>query len=347
MLAFALLLVTGAAGAPVTAAEDQTMIRLHSPCHAALVEEQKAAGRLKTQYASQDDALKTLDQVNAGLDWNEHACGSLANRSQEQNDVRGQMYLVNKAFLYSLRGEAERVLGRPSASTDFALAKPLLQQCSAWSKLPRNVRDNCRTQIANNDSAQRPAKSNAADPCQVALQATRDAGEALNRRDTASYETAYRRVNDGLAANKNCTKFPQMKLVNDAYLRSYKAVADRDLNVPFARDNDIPNPADPFKVPNDELTQCGAWPASVPDNAAVNCRSLLDINQHRLAPAYAAQDALAAGPPVAAMEWPYPIAAGYTWDTPGNNRENAVFADEEDPRARRLGPGCERAGSAA
>jgi hypothetical protein len=328
VLASALLLVTGATGAaPLVAAEDQTMIRLHSPCHAALAEEQKASQRLRTP--SPDDALKTLNQVNAGLDWNEHACGAIASGSAADKDVRGQMYLVNKAFLYSLRGEAERVLGRPSAATSFALARPLLGQCTRWAKLPKNVRANCATQMATNDSAQRTAKADPSDPCQVALQAAKDAGDALKGKDTASYETAYRRTSDGLTANQSCTKFPQMKLVNDAYLRSYRAVADRDLNVPFARDSFIPNPADPFKVPNDELTTCGAWPASVPDNAAANCRALLDINLHRLAPAYAAQDALAAGTPVQAMDWPYPIAAGYTWDTPGNNRENAVFADEE------------------
>jgi hypothetical protein len=330
MLASALLLVTGAAGAaPVSAAEDQTMIRLHSPCHRALVDEQEASRRLQTQNPSPADAVKTLDEVAAGLDWNEHACGSIANRSREQNDVRGQMYLVNKAFLLSLRGEAEQVLGRPSAATSFALAKPLLRQCAAWAKLPRDVRSNCTTQIANNDSAQRVAKADTSDPCQVALQAAKDAGDALRGKDTASFETAYRRTTAGLAANKNCTKFPQMRLVNDAFLRSYKTVADRDLNVPFARDSDIANPADPFKVPNDELVTCGAWSAAVPDNAAANCRALLDINRNRLAPVYAQQDALAAGAPLPTMDWPYPIAAGYTWDTPGNNLHNEVFADEE------------------
>jgi hypothetical protein len=330
VLASALFLATGAAGAsPVIAAEDQSMIRLHSPCHEALVEEQKASQRLKVQNPSPDDALKTLDQVNAGLDWNEHACGAIANRSREQNDVRGEMYLVNKAFLFSLRGEAERVLGRSSASNSFALARPLLQQCTRWSKLPGNVRTDCATQIRNNESAQRTAKADTADPCQVALQAAKDAGDALRGKDTASFATAYRRTTDGLGANKGCTKFPQMKLVNDAFLRSYRTVADRNLNVPFARDSEIANAADPFKVPNDELTTCGAWSASVPDNAAANCRALLDINKNRLAPVYAQQDALAAGPPLPTMDWPYPIAAGYTWDTPGNNLHNEVFADEE------------------
>ena len=305
------------------------MIRLHSPCHAALAEEQKAAQRLKVQNPTADDANKALDFVNAGLDWNEHACGAIANRSREQNDVRGEMYLVNKGFLYSLRGEAERVLGRSSSANSFALAKPLLQQCTRWAKLPGNVRTNCTAQITNNENAQRTAKADTADPCQVALRAATDAGDALRGKDTASFERAYRRTVDGLSANQSCTKFPQMKLVNDAFLRSYKAVADRNLNVPFARDSDIPNAADPFKVPNDELTTCGAWPASVPDNAAANCRALLDINRNRLAPVYAAQDALAAGTPLPTMDWPYPIAAGYTWDTPGNNRENQVFADEE------------------
>jgi len=330
VLASALLLVTGAAGAaPVIAADDQSMMRLHSPCHEALVDEQKASRRLAVQNPSADDALKTLNEVNAGLDWNEHACGSLAGRSREQNDVRGQMYLVNKAFLYSLRGEAERVLGRSSAANSFALAKPLLQQCTRWSKLPSNVRTNCATQIGHNDSAQRTAKADTADPCQVALQAARDAGDALRGKDTASFATAYRRTTDGLAANQGCTKFPQMKLVNDAFLRSYRLVADRNLNVPFARDSAIANPADPFKVPNDELVTCGAWSAAVPDNAAANCRALLDINRTRLAPVYAQQDALAAGTALPTMDWPYPIAAGYTWDTPGNNRESQVFADEE------------------
>ena len=330
VLASALLLVTGAAGAaPAGAADDPTMTRLHSPCHRALVDEQEASRRLQTQNPSADDALKTLNEVAAGLDWNEHACGAIANRSREQNDVRGQMYLVNKAFLLSLRGEAEQVLGRTSAANSFALAKPLLQQCTRWAKLPKDVRANCSTQIANNDSAQRTAKADPNDPCQLALQAAKDAGDALRGKDTASFEKAYRRATDGLAANKGCTKFPQMRLVNDAFLRSYKTVADRDLNVPFARDSDIPNAADPFKVPNDELVTCGAWSASVPDNAAANCRALLDINRNRLAPVYAQQDALSAGAALPTMDWPYPIAAGYTWDTPGNNLYNQVFADEE------------------
>ena len=48
MLASALLLVTAAAGTGlVSAAEDQTLTRLHSPCHRALVDEQEASRRLQ------------------------------------------------------------------------------------------------------------------------------------------------------------------------------------------------------------------------------------------------------------------------------------------------------------
>ena len=74
-------------------------------------------------------------------------------------------------------------------------------------------------------------------------------------KDYASFEKAYFRATDGLAANRGCTRSPQMHDVNNAYLLTWKTVAERYLDVPFRTDRDIANPADPFATPNDLLPQ--------------------------------------------------------------------------------------------
>lgn len=330
-LAAALFFVNGAVSAtPVAAANDPSMARLHAPCRTALADEQKASRRLKSGTTSPDDARKALDDVAAGLNWNEKACGAIAGRTSAQNDVRGEMYLVNKAFLLSLKGEAEQVLGRPAAARSFAQARPLLQRCMTWSKIPQDVHRSCATQIANNDSTQRPVTStpDPTDPCYVAVAAANDTGTLLKAKDTASFEQAYRRASDGLAANATCRSHPQMQLVNDAYLRSYKIIADRNLNIPLSADPDIANAAAPFTAANAELTTCAGWAGSVPDNAASNCRLLLASNND-FAKTYAEQDARSAAPALPTLAWPYAIRSTFVWDAPGSNSERQVFADEE------------------
>jgi hypothetical protein len=333
VLASALFLATGAACAiPVSAAEDDFLIRAHAPCHTALVEQQKAWNRLKTERNSDADALKTLDQVRAGLDWNEKACGKLANRSVQENDVRRKMYVANEAFLLSLQGGAERILGRSSAAASFDKARPLLQECTHWTGVSRDVRANCARQISYNDETLRVGRADTGDKCRIALQAANDAGRLLAANDTASLDSAYRSIVDGLAANQSCTSDRDMRDVNQAYLLSYKVTADRALNVPFSRDRDIANPNDPFGVPNRILNTCQNWPATKPDNAAANCRRLLTMNMGQTAttrPSYVPPGATPMHfDEVAPFAPPVRLDPGFVWDQRCKNQENKTCADE-------------------
>ena len=334
MLAFALLLTAvAAASAPVSAADDPTLVRLHAPCHQALVEEMRASQQLKSTNATPDDAMHTLAAVDAGLDWNRKACGTMAGRSAQENALRKQMHDVNEAFLLSLRGQAETVLGRPGSASTYAQANKELDACASAVKLPPNVRANCRTQIANNRSTQRPSTAQANDACQIALVAANDAGDALKAKDYASFEKAYLRASDGLAANKNCTRSTQMRDVNSAYLLSWKAAADRYLDVPFRTDRDIANPADPFAAPNDLFRKCAGWGAPFPAQAKADCATQLATNQRFLTD-YAAQPPLSPGQTARALgaqqiDWPYALRPDFVWDAPCKNNENARCADEE------------------
>jgi len=116
VLAFALFLAAAAASsAPARAANDAALARLHAPCHQALVEYMAASQRLKSQNASPDDAKQALSKVEAGLSWNEQACRVIAGRSAADNANRQQMYQVNKAFLLSLKAQAQTVRGDAGA----------------------------------------------------------------------------------------------------------------------------------------------------------------------------------------------------------------------------------------
>ncbi|MDQ6944666.1 MAG: hypothetical protein M3169_19385, partial [Candidatus Eremiobacteraeota bacterium] len=335
MLVSALLLAAGAAGSvPAIAAEDPSLVQLHSGCHYALVVEARASQGLKSQNASWDDATRTLKLVREGLDWNEKACGAIAGRSAQENALRRQMHDVNQAFLVSLAAQAQSVAGYSAeAASTYARANSDLSACAAAATLPANVRANCRAQIANNTASQRPGPANPTDPCQVALLAANDAGDALKLKDYASFEKAYLRATDGLAANKTCTRSPQMHDVNNAYLLSWKTVADRYLDVPFRNDRDIANPADPFAMPNDLLRKCGGWGPPFPAQAKADCGTQLATNQRFLTD-YAARPPLSPGQTAAAlswqaMDWPYPLRSDFVWDAPCKNNENARCADEE------------------
>ncbi|HEY6237481.1 MAG TPA: hypothetical protein VIW69_20445, partial [Candidatus Elarobacter sp.] len=205
-----------------------------------------ASQRLKSQNASPDDAQQALNKVDAGLSWNEQACRVIAGRSAADNANRQQMYQVNKAFLLSLKAQAQTVRGDAGAAATYAAANRELSACAASGKLSGGVQANCKTQLANNRASQQTGAADTNNPCEVALKAANDAGEALKPKDYANFERAYLRAADGIAANKNCTRSPQMRDVNSAYLLTWKAVADRYLDVPYNTDRDFANPADPF-----------------------------------------------------------------------------------------------------
>jgi hypothetical protein len=294
----------------------------------------RASQRLKSRNATPDDARQTLNMVDAGLSWNEQACRALAGRSAQDNANRQQMYQVNKAFLLSLRGQAQSVLGQPAAAATYAQANTELNACiSAGSKLPAGVRANCATQLANNrasGSAGGTAATN--DPCQVALQAANDAGDALKPKDYASFEKAYLRAADGIAANKNCARSPQMRDVNNAYLLSWKTVADRYLDVPLNTDRDL-GTGDPFAVPNDLLRKCGTWGPPFPLQARTDCTAQLASNLRFLID-YSTQPPALPGQTIQPLswqqiEWPYSLRPDFVWDAPCKNTENARCADEE------------------
>jgi len=334
VLASAFFLAAGAAGsAPVLAADDPALVRLHAPCHQALVEEMRASEHLKSQNATPADAMRTLSAVDAGLDWNQKACGAIAGRSAEDNALRRQMHDVNEAFLLSLRGQAQTVLGRAGAASTYAQANQELGACAASAKLPADVRANCRTQIANNRATQRQGPGDATDPCQVALVAANDAGDALKTKDYASFEKAYLRATDGLAANKNCGRSATMHDVNNAYLLTWKTVADRYLDVPFRTDRDVANAADPFAVPNDVFRKCASWGPPFPAQARVDCGAQLATNQRFLTD-YAAQPPMSPGQTARPLNWqpvdgPFALRPDFVWDGPCKNNENARCADEE------------------
>ena len=335
MLASALLLATGAVRpAPAIAADDPQLVQLHSGCHYALVVETRAAQSLKSQNASWDDATRTLKLVREGLDWNEKACGSIAGRSASENAVRRQMHDVNQAFLLSLAAQAQSVAGYSTeAASTYARANSELTACAGASTLPANVQRDCRRQIANNAVSQRPAPANPTDPCQVALVAANDAGDSLKLKDYTSFEKAYQRAADGLAANKNCTRSPQMHDVNTAYLLSWKAVADRYLDVPFRNDRDIANAADPFAAPNDIFRKCAGWGPPFPVQAKADCGAQLATNQRFLTdfsvPTLMSPGQTAQPLTWQQVDWPYALRPDFVWDAPCKNNENALCADEE------------------
>ncbi|HWT05990.1 MAG TPA: hypothetical protein VN224_09565 [Xanthomonadales bacterium] len=335
MLASALLLAAGAAGSvPAVAADDPNLAKLHSGCHYALAVETQASRGLKSQNASWDDATRTLKLVREGLDWNEKACGAIAGRSAQDNAVRRQMHDVNQAFLLSLAAQAQSVAGYSTeAAATYARANSELGACAATAKLPANVQRDCRQQIANNRASQRGGPANPTDPCQVALVAANDAGDALKLKDYASFEKAYLRAADGLAANKSCTRSPQMHDVNNAYLLSWKTVADRYLDVPFRNDRDIANAADPFAAPNDVFRKCAGWGPPFPAQAKADCGAQLATNQRFLTD-YAAQPPLSPGQTARPLnwqqiDWPYALRPDFVWDAACKNNENARCADEE------------------
>ncbi|MEA2785479.1 MAG: hypothetical protein QOF71_1583 [Candidatus Eremiobacteraeota bacterium] len=335
MLASALLLTAGAAArVPAVAADDPQLVQLHSGCHYALDVETRASRGLKSQNASWDDATRTLKLVREGLDWNEKACGAIAGRSAQENAVRRQMHDVNEAFLLSLAAQAQSVAGYTGeAASTYARANSELSACAAAANLPANQRANCRVQIANNRASQNPGPASPTDPCQVGLVAANDAGEALKLKDYASFEKAYFRATAGLAANKGCTRSPQMHDVTNAYLLTWKTVADRYLDVPFRTDRDIANPADPFATANDLLRKCAGWGAPFPVQAKADCASQLATNQRFLSD-YAAQPPMSPGQTTQPLtwqqiDWPYPLRPDFIWDAPCKNNENARCADEE------------------
>lgn len=334
MLASALFLAAGAAGsAPVLAADDP-LVQLHAPCHQALFEEMRAAGHLKSRNATPSDAMQTLAAVDTGLEWNQKACGTIAGRSVEDNAVRKQMHDVNEAFLLSLRGQAQTVLGRPAAPT-YAQANRELDACAASPKLSQRVRASCQMQIAYNRSTQRQGGGGTTNYCQLALVAANDAGNALRTKDYASFERAYQRASDGLSANKSCTgpRSAQMHDVNNAYLLSWKAIADRYLDVPFRNDRDIANPSDPFGPANDTFRKCTGWGPPFPVQARQDCASQLATNQRFLTD-YAAQSPLSPGQTATPLNWQavdgaFALRPDFVWDAACKNTENLRCADEE------------------
>jgi hypothetical protein len=335
VLASVLLLAAGAVrSAPAVAADDPKLVQLHSGCHYALDVETRASRGLKSQNASWDDATRTLKLVHEGLDWNEKACGAIAARSPQDNALRRQMHDVNQAFLLSLAAQAQSVTGYSAeAAATYARANSELSACAAAPKLPATVQQDCRKQIANNRASQRPGPANPSDPCQVALVAANDAGDALKLKDYASFEKAYQRAADGLVANKNCTRSPQMHDVNSAYLLSWKAVADRYLDVPFRNDRDIANATDPFAAPNDIFGRCAGWGPPFPAQAKADCAAQLATNRRFLSD-YAAQPAMSTAQTARPLnwqqiDWPYGLRPDFVWDAPCKNTENARCADEE------------------
>jgi hypothetical protein len=121
--------------------------------------------------------------------------------------------------------------------------------------------------------------------------------------------------------------------INGAYLLTWKAVADRYLDVPFRNDRDIANPADPFAAPNAVFGKCAGWGPPFPAQAKADCAAQLATNQRFLTD-YAAQTPLSPGQtarPLAwqQIDWPYPLRPDFVWDAPCKNNENARCADEE------------------
>jgi hypothetical protein len=334
VLASAVFLAAGAAGsAQARAADDPATVRFNAPCYQALADEMRASQRLKSQNATPDDARQALRLVDAGMSWNEQACHKLAGRSAKDNANRQQMYQVNKAFLLSLKGQAQSVLGEPGAAATYAQANRELGGCiAAGSKLPAGVRANCATQLANNRGSQQTGTPVSNDPCQVALQAANDAGDALKPKDYANFEKAYLRASDGIAANKSCSR-QQMRDVNNAYLLSWKAVADRYLDVPFSSDRDLGSGPDPFAVPNDLLRKCGSWGPPFPAQARIDCTTQLATNLRFLID-YNTQPPSFPGQTIQPLnwqqiEWQYSLRPDFVWDAPCKNNEKSRCADEE------------------
>ena len=106
----------------------------------------------------------------------------------------------------------------------------------------------------------------------------------MSAKDYASFEKAYARASAGLDANKNCTQHPQMRDLNNAYLLTWRAVADRYLDVPFSTDAALgSNAADPFAVPNGLFRQCQTPAAGFPAAIKTDCGTQLASNQRFLA----------------------------------------------------------------
>jgi hypothetical protein len=336
VLASALLLAAGAAGSgPVIAADDPNLVQLHSPCHQALVGETGAANMLKGPNATPEDARRTLQAVTRALDWNNKACAKIAGRTAEENAVHKQMHDLNAAFLHSLRAQADTVLHSRFEASDYAMASRELSACIASATLPQDVRRDCQTQLAYNRATQSGSTAAAGDPCDAALTAANDAGNALKPstpKNYANFEKAYLRASDGLAANASCRR-QQMHDVNSAYLLSWKAVADRYLDVPYTSDRDVPNAADPFAVPNDLFRKCNSSVPLLPLQVRTDCTEQLATNLRFLID-YASQPAPLSGQVIQPLnwqqiDWPYSLRPDFVWDGPCKNSENARCADEE------------------
>jgi len=333
VLVSALLLAVGAAGsAPAIAADDPYVIQLPFPCHQALAEETRAASLLRGPDATPEDARRTLRAVNDALTRNNKACGIIARRSARDNAVSKQMHDVNEAFLLSLRAQADTVLHNRLEAYDYSVANRKLDACLAAANLSPSVHRDCQTQIDDNRATRSQSMPTANDPCQVALVAANNAGDALKAKDYASFVKAYQRATDGLAANKNCTRHPQMRDINSAYLLTWKTVADRYLDIPFRNDRDITNAADPFQVPNDLFAKCGTSYPPLPQPVKSDCAAQLATNQRfwrdylAQAPSYTGQTAQ----PLSwqQIDWPYPLRSDFVWDAGCKNNENARCADE-------------------
>ena len=334
MLASALLLAAGAAGSSAAvAADDPNLVQLHSACHQALSLASDAARQLGGN-ATAADARRTLGAVTRAETWNNQACATMASRTPEDNAVRKQMHDVNAAFLQSLRAQADTVLHSRYEAADYALATRRLDACLASATLPGEVKRACQTQLGYNDETRRRGAGSAGNnACGAAVVAANDAGTALKAKDYASFERAYQRVTDGLAANRNCKGDTQMHDVNNAYLLTWKTVADRYLDIPFTDDRDIPNAANPFGVPNDILGKCSSWGPPFPAQSMRDCATQLTTNQRFLTD-YAAPTPLSPGQiarPLAAspVDWPYAVRPDFVWDGACKNAENKACADEE------------------
>ena len=333
MLALALLLAAGAAGSgAAVAADDPNLVQLHSPCHWALILETGAANLLQGPNATAAVARRTLEEVTRAEIWNNKACGAIASRTPKENAEHLQMHAVNAAFLQSLRAQADTVLHSRFEARDYALATKELEACVASATLPQNVKGDCQKQLEYNAATRSQSMPAGNDPCQVAVAAANDAGSALKPKDYANFERAYLRATDGLAVNRTC-KRDTMRDVNNAYLLTWKTVADRYLDIPFANDSDIPNADKPFGAPNDLLGKCSSWGLPFPEAAKRDCKAQLLANQLFLTD-YAAPTALTPGQTARALaaqpvDWPYALRSDFIWDGPCKNSENKACAHEE------------------
>ena len=111
----------------------------NDPCRRALTDEQNASDQLASPDIDQTRTQAAFNDANEGL-------------AQIDRCQSPPMRLVTRAYLLSLRAEAEHDLNIPGSDRTFEEANDLLTQCSTLQRLPNDVAQNCRTQRTANET---------------------------------------------------------------------------------------------------------------------------------------------------------------------------------------------------